>query len=64
MTRKKLGRKEAAEYLGITPGTLNKWASVGRPWVPYYRIGRKAVYDVADLDAFMKKHLVKGGEHG
>ena len=62
MTRKKLSRTEAAAYLGVTPDTLNKWASVGRPWVPYYRVGRKAVYDIADLDAFLEKHRVQGGE--
>jgi len=59
--RRKLSRKEAADYLGVMPNTLNKWACIGHPSIPYYRIGGKAVYDVRDLDAFLECNRI-GGE--
>lgn len=55
----KLNRKEAAEYLGVSPQTLNKWACIGRPYIPYYRVGKKAVYEQTDLDKFLKRHRVE-----
>ena len=48
-----LSRKQAAEYLNTTPGTLNYWASTGKHNLPYYRMGTKAVYKRA-LTAFEK----------
>ncbi len=59
---KKYSRKQAAQYLGVSPDTLAKWATVGRPWIPYYRLGGKAVYDQSALDAFLNKNKVEGGE--
>lgn len=53
-----LDRKQAAAYLGTTAGTLNYWASVGRYDIPYYRVGRKAVYRRSDLDAWLQKRRV------
>ena len=50
---KKLSRPEAAAYIGVTTKTLGKWAWSGDPWIPYYRIGRKTVYALADLDRFL-----------
>lgn len=48
---RRLNRRQAAEYLGVTFGTLTKWASVtGCPVIPYHMIGGKAVYFQDDLD--------------
>ena len=55
----KLSRPEAAEFLGVTVPTLNKWAYEGNPKLPYYRLGRKTVYDVADLEAFLAKRRIE-----
>ena len=60
-TNTKLSRRQAAAYLGVAEATLNKWASVGSPAIPYYRVGKKAVYDRSDLDRFLARHRV-GGE--
>ena len=47
---------QAAHYLGITPGTLAKWRSVGHPHVPYYKVGKKIIYHQADLQAYLDRH--------
>lgn len=44
--------KEAAQQLGISPFTLRAWAVyAGR--LPFYRLGRRIVFAVADLDRFL-----------
>jgi len=55
-----LSRKQAAEYLNTTPGTLNYWASTGKHNLPYYRMGTKAVYKRAELDAWLEERKVGG----
>ncbi len=55
----RFNRKEAAEYLGIAEGTLAKWASIGHPYIPYHRIGKKAVYFQTDLDEYLEKNRVQ-----
>ena len=55
-------RKTAAQYLGLEHGTLAQWACRGYPNLPYYRCGRKVTYLQKDLDAFMGKNRVGGGE--
>jgi hypothetical protein len=56
---RRLDRNQAAAYLGLESRTLAKWASVGRPYLPYYRLGGKAIYDLQDLDDFLAAHRVK-----
>ena len=51
----RLWRKQAAAYLGVTPGTLRVWASTGRYNLPYYRVGRAVYYLQSELDAFIQK---------
>ena len=49
---------EAAEYLGLSPGTLEVWRSLGRG--PRYRkFGRRVMYDIADLDRYAATHIVE-----
>jgi hypothetical protein len=59
---RRIGNAEAASYLGIAPATLAKARVVGRPGIPYHKIGRRVVYDVADLDAYLAKHRHGGPE--
>ena len=48
---------ETTKYLGFgTRNTQQAWRDSGQ--LPYYNIGRMIVYDVADIDAFVKKHRV------
>ncbi len=54
----KLNRKDAAEYLGLTEGTLAVWASTGRYQLPFVKVGRKVFYRLSDLDAFIESNIV------
>ena len=45
---------EAAEYLGVSVGTLSVWRSVGRYQIPYLKVGRKIRYRQCDLEAWLR----------
>lgn len=61
-----LTRNEAAEYIGVKPDTLTRWATgtgitAGRvvpiPNIPRYRTaGRRFVYRRADLEKYKRMH--------
>lgn len=52
--KRRLNPVEAAEYLGVKPGTLKKWRYDRR--IPYYQLGwRTIVYDVQDLDRYWRR---------
>lgn len=53
----KLGRREAAEYIGISFNTLTCWSSE-KKGPPFYKLGKKCLYKIADLDAFMETRRV------
>jgi excisionase family DNA binding protein len=53
-----LTRKQAADILGVSKGTLDIWACHGRYKLPYLRVGRKAMYRRADLDAWLESRRV------
>lgn len=45
--------KKAAKLLGHSPHTIRHWAKEGR--LDHIRLGRKIVFDVSDLDHFVKE---------
>ena len=53
---------EAAEYLGITAGTLQTWRGRRCPGgphsLPYLKVGDRVQYRLRDLDAFLDRRLV------
>ena len=51
-----LNRKEAAEFLGIVPHTLEVWATTKRYNLPYIRVGRIVKYRYSDLLAFVEQN--------
>ena len=53
-----LTRKEAAEYLGVKPHTLNVWASTKRYNLKYIKVGRMVRYRKEDLDDFLTERTV------
>ena len=55
---KLLNRKEAGEYLGIKPNTLDAWASTGRYNLKYIKVGRLVRYRKEDLDAFPEERTM------
>lgn len=62
LTSALLTRKEAARYLNVATQTLAQWACSGRVSLPFYKIGRKAMYKICDLDAFIAANG-HGGNH-
>lgn len=61
---KRITRPEAANYLGISVRTLEKWAVVGGG-PPYYRLGGRVVYDIADLDTYLaERRRTSTSEYG
>ena len=60
---KLISRKEAAAYLGISPGTLSNWNSSGSRKITYIKIGRRVKYRTDDLDAFIEAGVVDGGDN-
>ena len=51
---------EAAEYLGITQGTLAQWRFWKRYPLRYIRVGRKISYRVSDLEQFLDARTQSG----
>lgn len=49
---------QAAKMVGRTPSTLAYWRMVGRPHLPFFRIGNRVRYDQRDLEVFLAKHRV------
>ena len=56
---KLLSRKETSEFLGVTVGTLEVWASTKRYKLPYVKMGGLAKYRMSDLLAFIESRIVK-----
>jgi hypothetical protein len=54
-----LNNSQAADYLGISPGTLTVWRCEKRYAVPFIKVGRKVLYDVNDLAAFLESRKVR-----
>lgn len=48
-----LTASEAANFLGVTVGTLEVWRSTGRHGITYIKIGRKVRYKIEDLEQFI-----------
>jgi excisionase family DNA binding protein len=57
-----LTRKEAAEYLGIKPHTLDVWACTRRYNLRFIKVGRLAKYRKEDLDEFLARRTINGKE--
>ncbi len=53
-----LSRKEAANYLQVTEGTLAVWLSTKRYNLPVVKIGRLAKYRKTDLDIFIASRVI------
>ena len=49
---------EAAQILGVTPGTLSVWRSTRRYPLPYVKVGRLVRYRDSDLLRFIEARTV------
>ena len=50
--RRHIGAKAAADYVGLSPSTMSRMRRENRG-PPYARKGRRIIYDVHELDAWM-----------
>jgi len=48
-----LDRREAASYLRVQPQTLANWVVSRAQSLPYVKIGRRVMYRLTDLEAFI-----------
>ena len=55
-----LDRPAAGRYIGVSPATLACWAVSGkyRDLLPFALIGKKAMYKVSDLEAFVEAQFL------
>ena len=54
-----LFNEEAAAYIGRSPDTLTTWRCTKDEFIPYYP-GRRVMYKIADLDAWLESIKVTG----
>ncbi len=59
---KLLNRREAAELLGTTEGTLAVWTCNKRYNLPVVKVGRLVKYKLSDLITFIDNRTVYGRE--
>lgn len=57
-----LSRDEAAQFLGVSKGTLEVWASTKRYDLPFIKIGRLAKYRMQDLLKFIENNAQSTAE--
>jgi excisionase family DNA binding protein len=50
-----LNTKQAAEYLGLKPVTLEAWRVQGGK-ITFLKLGKAVRYEKADLDIFLSSH--------
>lgn len=56
--KRTLNNREAAAYLGLSPGTLEVWRSLGKG--PRFRKhGRRVLYEIKDLDDYSASRIVE-----
>jgi hypothetical protein len=57
-TRKILNTKDAAEFLTVSPGTLQNWRSQ-KFGLPFHKLGGRVVYFADELEQFARGNEVK-----
>ncbi|MEI8572634.1 DNA-binding protein [Methylomonas sp. LW13] len=53
-----LGNTDAADYIGVTPRTLEVWRCTKRYQIPFIKVGRLVKYRKSALDAFLESRTV------
>lgn len=46
---------QAAEFLGVSVGTLEVWRSTGRHRLPFFKVGRHVKYRLSDLEEWLEQ---------
>ena len=60
-TRDLLDEKQAAEFLGVAPGTLSVWRSRGRYQLKFYKVGHLVRYRRGDLETWLESRTRANG---
>lgn len=53
-----LNSEQAAEYLGLSKGTLVNWRCTKQQEIPFIKVGGRVRYRVKDLEAWLDKQRV------
>ena len=53
---------KAADILGVSKGTLEVWRCTGRYDLPYYKVGRRVFYRLADISSFLESRRQEPGK--
>lgn len=56
-----LDEKQAAEFLGVAPGTLSVWRSLGRYSLPFVKCGHLVRYRRDALEAWLESRTRANG---
>lgn len=51
-TRRFLTKEEAAEYMGMSPYTLDEYQRLGKLAIPSVKIGSMVRYDIKDIERY------------
>lgn len=51
-----INQQQAADLLGLKPGTLSVWRCTGRYDLPFTKMGRHIRYSVRDIARFISKN--------
>lgn len=51
----------AAEYIGVSPRTMEGWRCSGKG-PQFIRVDRRVLYRVKDLQVFIDRHVERGGK--
>lgn len=57
-----LTNDQAAEYIGVTPRTLEVWRCTKRHQIPYIKVGRLVKYRKSALDTFLEQRTIGAAE--
>jgi transposase-like protein len=52
-----MNTSDVAKKLGVQPNTLEKWRLQGEG-PPHYRLGRRVLYEIADVTAWLEQRRV------
>ncbi len=53
-----LTSNQAANYIGVSPGTLEVWRCTKRYHLPFIKVGRLVRYRKSDLDTFLDRRTI------
>ena len=63
LRRQFLTKKELADYLGLSVFTIDSWVSQRRE-VPFVKMGRRVMFDMEDVRAWVEANKVQPVEFG